>query len=70
MDLAERRHMHNRNRIQHGQMFLFYFKIVTYLCGAFLRENEAVHVSHSNHIKHRAPFLLQDTCDQCLEIQP
>lgn len=43
---------------------------VTYLCRAVLGENKAVHMSHSHHIKNRAPGVAQRTSDQCSEVQP
>jgi len=43
---------------------------ITYLRRALLGENKAVHMSHSHHIKNRAPVVAQCTSDQRSEIEP
>lgn len=42
---------------------------ITYLCCTVLGKNKAVHVSHSHHIKNRAPGVAQCASDQCSEIE-
>lgn len=42
---------------------------ITYLCCTVLGENKAVHVSHSHHIKNRAPGVAQCASDQRSEVE-